>query len=350
MHQMGQRWDNSGEGRRGPRIEMFNEVYDDATSEIQAIIDKIKAKEEITDEEKETLRTYMQGLMEDWTIERPERGERMWGEWEGRGENRGNWEWPRGEWRGNHEQAFDRVYDDASDEIKAIIDSIKAGEEVSDEDKETLKAYMEEFREAHKAEMKKVKEIMDKYKAGEEITDEEKAYVLENRPQRNEKFENKVKNNENISEELKAIMEKVANLETLTDDEKATLETHKEEREEQREARKENRQQVREIMNKYKDWQELSDSEKEFALENMPGHSERMDAQFENASDEIKQIVEKIKVLDTMTSEEREAIKQYLDENRPERWEARGEGKWEKREGKRWGPRNQNSDSSETNS
>jgi hypothetical protein len=51
----------------------------------------------------------------------------------------------------------------------------------------------------------------------------------------------------------------------------------------------------------------------------MPGHSERMDAQFENASDEIKQIVEKIKVLDTMTSEEREAIKQYLDENRPER-------------------------------
>jgi hypothetical protein len=44
---------------------MFNEVYDDATSEIQAIIDKIKAKEEITDEEKETLRTYMQGLMED---------------------------------------------------------------------------------------------------------------------------------------------------------------------------------------------------------------------------------------------------------------------------------------------
>jgi len=224
---------------------------------------------------------------------------KMRGEGSEMGQRMGRYGWNRA-----NLNVFAKLYENATDEIKALIDSVKAGEELTTEEKSTLREYAKAQRDEMKEIHSKIREIMEKYHNWEELTQEEKDYVINNRGEKgDERFQNML-DNDSLSQEIKDILTKKHNLEKLTEDEEATLEAHREERQAEM-------TQVREIMNKYKNGEELTQDEKELVQDHHSKRMEKMDEHFAEASEEIKAVVEKIRNLETLTDEDKAVMQEY---------------------------------------
>lgn len=212
-------------------------------------------------------------------------------------------------WNRANPNAFAKLYKNATDEIKALIDSIKAGEELTTEQKTELREYAKTQRDEIKEVHTKIREIMEKYHNWEELTQEEKDYVINNRSEKgDERFQNML-DNDSLSQEIKNILTKKHNLQQLTEEEEAILKTHREERQAEM-------TQIREIMKKYRNGEELTNEEKELIQAHHSKRVEKMDKHFAEASDEIKAVVEKIRNLETLTDEDKAVMQEYRKKNR----------------------------------
>ena len=152
--------------KRSERKAEIESLFENASDEIKAIHEKRKAWEEISDDEKEVIKAFFK---ENW-IEAPHK---KWKKWHGKKGKR--WEFKNltleekiekinsneklsdeqktervekvtvmEEKRSERKAEIESLFENASDEIKAIHEKRKAWEEISDDEKEVIKAFFKE--------------------------------------------------------------------------------------------------------------------------------------------------------------------------------------------------------------
>jgi hypothetical protein len=135
-----------------------------------------------------------------------------------------------------------------SDEIKAIFDKKRSGEELTEDEKTTLKEFKSENKlkkKSHRPDRK----IMKKVRSGEELTEDEKVIYEKFIERRNAHLDELSKN---ASEEVLAIISKIKAGEKLTEDERESIkEAHKANREAKKQERYNNApEEIKKIMDK----------------------------------------------------------------------------------------------------
>lgn len=121
-------------------------------------------------------------------------------------------------------------FDEAPAEIQDIITQAREDgrDSLSDDQKDTLRAYHEEIREARFGELpEEVQDAIEKKRAGEELTDEEKELLREHKPHKKGKHKGHFKKEllENAPDEIQRLVEyaKENGRDSLTDDQKEQI-------------------------------------------------------------------------------------------------------------------------------
>lgn len=127
------------------KVKMAERLMENAPENVKTILEKVVNGEEITDEEKETIKTYHKEIREQKKLERQEyrelrkkarSGEELTSEEQAKLDER----------KAQRIAKLEEMTTSASDEIKAIVAKIKAGEKMSYDEFEMLKDFVKENR------------------------------------------------------------------------------------------------------------------------------------------------------------------------------------------------------------